>query len=102
MFTIVLMMYLQSNLDVMLVKTQATGQYRTRAACEAAALGKRRTLPVPQGYAGAWQDAVCVAINRGVDVVSAPGSELINLPGAGAGARDCPRDTSGRRDRHAR
>lgn len=68
MFTIILLIYLQSNLHVNLVGSTVVGEYATHASCEAAAAHKRGPLPVPRGYAAAWQDALCTPINRDVRV----------------------------------
>jgi hypothetical protein len=68
MFTIVLLLYLQQNLDVTLESSSLRGRYPSKKACEAAAVRLRGHLPTPQGYAAAWHDAVCMPINRGVTV----------------------------------
>lgn len=68
MYTIVLLIYLQSNLAVNLVGATVTGEFKTQAECRKAAVLKRGALPIPRGYAAAWQDAMCVPINRDVRV----------------------------------
>jgi len=68
MFTIILLLYLQQNRDVMLESSSLRGSYPSKKACEAAAVRLRGPLPTPQGYAAAWHDAVCMPIDRGVIV----------------------------------
>ena len=68
MFTIVLLLYLQWNLEVTLEGSSLRGAYRTRAECEGAALRLRGPLPTPRGYAAAWHDAMCMPIGRDVRV----------------------------------
>lgn len=68
MFTMILMLYLQQNLDVTLQDASPRGQFSTKAACEKAAVRLRGPLPAPQGFAAAWHDAVCVPIQRNVRV----------------------------------
>lgn len=79
MFTIVLLLYLQQNLDVTLESSSLRGRYPSKKACEAAAVRLRGPLPTPQGYAAAWHDAVCIPINRGVAVNDARPLELGKL-----------------------
>lgn len=64
MFTIVLLLYLQSNLEVTLESSSLRGVYRTRAECEAAAVRLRGPLPIPRSHDAAWYDAACLPINR--------------------------------------
>jgi hypothetical protein len=68
MFTIILLLYLQQNLDVTLDHASLRGQYRTKAECEAAATRLRGPVPIPRNYTAAWNDALCVPINRDVTV----------------------------------
>lgn len=68
MYTIVLLIYLQSGLSVNLAGATVSGEFNTLALCQKAALRKRGPLPIPRGYAGAWQDSMCVPINRDVRV----------------------------------
>jgi hypothetical protein len=68
MFTMILMLYLQQNLDVTLDGTRLHGHFRSKAECQAAAVRLRGPLPIPRGYSAAWQDAVCVPIARNVRV----------------------------------
>jgi hypothetical protein len=68
MFTMILLLYLQQNLDVTLERASLHGKYRDRAACEAAAVRLRGPVPIPSGYAAAWHDAQCMPIERNVRV----------------------------------
>ena len=68
MFTIILLLYLQQQLEVTLESSSLRGVYVTHAECEAAALRLRGPLPTPPSYAAAWHDAVCLPINRDVKV----------------------------------
>jgi hypothetical protein len=68
MYTIVLLIYLQSGLGVNLAGAAVTGQFDTQARCNQEAARKRGSLPIPRGYDAAWQDAMCVPINRNVRV----------------------------------
>jgi hypothetical protein len=68
MFTMILLLYLQQNLDVTLERASARGKYRDRAACEAAAVRLRGPVPIPAGYAAAWHDVQCMRIDRNVRV----------------------------------
>ena len=68
MYTMVLLIYLQSGLSVNLAGATVSGEFKTLALCQKAQARKRGPLPVPQGYAAAWQDAMCVPINRDVRV----------------------------------
>jgi hypothetical protein len=79
MFTIILMLYLQQNLDVTLDHASARGQFRSKAECEAQALRLRGPVPVPRNYSAAWNDALCVPINRQVRVNEGPPSDLGKL-----------------------
>jgi hypothetical protein len=68
MFTIILLLYMQQNLDVTLESSNLRGRYRTKTECEAAAVKLRGPLPTPRGYDAAWHDALCLPINRDVRV----------------------------------
>ena len=76
MYTMILLMYLQQNLDVSLDGTQLRGQYATQAACEAAAGKLRGPLPIPHNYAAAWQDAMCIKLAPNVRVNEAKPLDL--------------------------
>lgn len=64
----ILMLYLQQNLQVTLHDASPRGQFSTKAQCEKAAVRLRGPVPVPRGYAAAWHDVVCVPIQRDVRV----------------------------------
>ena len=68
MFTMILLLYLQQNLDVTLESGSLRGEFASGAACEEAAVRLRGALPTPEGHAAAWHDALCVPIARGVKV----------------------------------
>ena len=68
MYTIVLLIYLQSGLAVNLAGATVSGEFKTLALCQKAAVNKRGPFPVPRGYAAAWKDTLCVPINRDVRV----------------------------------
>ena len=68
MFTIILLLYLQQQLEVTLESSSLRGVYVTHAECEAAATRLRGPLPTPRSYAAAWHDAVCLPIDREVRV----------------------------------
>jgi hypothetical protein len=79
MFTMILLLYLQQNRDVMLESTSLKGSFETRKECEAAAVRLRGALPTPDGYAAAWHDAICIPINSGVIVNEGKPVELGKL-----------------------
>ena len=68
MYTMILLMYLQQNLDVSLDQANLKGQYMSQGDCEAAARKLRGPLPIPANYAAAWQDVMCVKIANNVRV----------------------------------
>lgn len=68
MYTMILLLYLQQNLDVTLERASLRGKFRERAACEAAAVRLRGPVPIPNGYAAAWHDVRCLPIERNVRV----------------------------------
>lgn len=68
MFTMILLIYLQAGRTVNLAGATVSGEFTTMAACQKAALRQRGPLPIPQGYAAAWQDTMCIPINRDVRV----------------------------------
>lgn len=84
MFTMILLLYLQQNLDVTLASSSLRGEFASSAACEEAAVRLRGALPTPEGHAAAWHDALCVPIARGVRVREGEPPEL------GALLRDHP------------
>ena len=79
MFTMILMLYLQQNMDVTLESTGLRGQYANRKECEAAAVRARGPLPIPKNYAAAWQDALCVPITSNARVNDTPPLEIARL-----------------------
>jgi hypothetical protein len=68
MFTMILMLYLQQHLDVTLESAKPHGEFKSRQECEAAAVRLRGPVPVPRTYSAAWQDALCVQVQREVRV----------------------------------
>jgi hypothetical protein len=79
MFTIILMFYLQQGADVTLDHASPRGQFRSKAECEAQAVRLRGPVPIPRNYAAAWNDALCVPINRQVRVNQEQPSDLGKL-----------------------
>lgn len=79
MFTMILLLYLQQNLDVVLEGSSLRGEFVSEAVCEAAAARLRGPLPTPQGHAAAWQDALCVPVARGVRVRQVGPADLARL-----------------------
>lgn len=68
MYTMILLLYLQQNLDVVLDQAKLRGQYPSAAVCETAARKLRGPLPIPRNYAAAWQDVLCIKVNSNVRV----------------------------------
>jgi hypothetical protein len=68
MYTMILLMYLQSGLDVSLDQANLRGEFKTRAACEAAADKLRGPIPIPRNVQAAWQDAMCIKLDNNVRV----------------------------------
>ena len=68
MFTMILLFYLQSGLAVNLAGATVSGEFSTQSMCQKEAARKRGPLPIPRGYDAAWQDTLCVPINREVRV----------------------------------
>lgn len=68
MFTMILLVYLQMGRTVSLAGAVPAGQFATLALCRQAAASKKGALPIPRGYAAAWQDSLCVPIDRDVRV----------------------------------
>jgi hypothetical protein len=68
MYTMILLLYLQQGLDVTLDQANLRGEYRSKAACEDAARPLRGPLPIPRNAQAAWQDVMCVKLNRNVHV----------------------------------
>jgi len=76
MYTMILLLYLQSGADVTLDGARLHGAYRDRAACERAAPALRGAVPIPFGYAAAWQDATCTPVVRNARVREGPALDL--------------------------
>lgn len=68
MYTMILLLYLQSGLDVTLDQANLRGEFRTKAACEAAAAKLRGPIPIPRNVQAAWQDVMCIKLNPNVGV----------------------------------
>lgn len=68
MYTMILLLYFQQNLEVTLDQANLRGQYARQADCEAAARRLRGPLPIPHDTQAAWQDALCIRINDNVSV----------------------------------
>jgi hypothetical protein len=68
MFTMISLIYLQMGLTVNLAGATVSGEFKTLALCQKAAVRQKGPLPIPRGYAAAWQDTLCVPINREVRV----------------------------------
>jgi hypothetical protein len=64
----ILLLYLQSGLDVTLDQANLRGVFKTRAACEAAGEKLRGPIPIPRNVQAAWQDVMCIKINNNVQV----------------------------------
>jgi hypothetical protein len=79
MFTIILMLYLQQGQDVTLESAAPHGQYATHDACEKAAARLRGPLPIPRGYAAAWNQAQCVPVPRNIRVNDAAPVDLAKV-----------------------
>lgn len=60
MFTMILLIYLQSGLTVNLAGAIVSGEFNNLATCQKAAVRKRGALPIPRGYDAAWQDSMCI------------------------------------------
>jgi hypothetical protein len=64
----ILLLYLQSGLDVTLDQANLRGLFKTKAACEAAGEKLRGPIPIPHNVQAAWQDVMCIKINNNVQV----------------------------------
>jgi hypothetical protein len=67
-YTMILLLYLQSGLDVTLDQANLRGVFQTRAACEAAGEKLRGPVPIPRNVQAAWQDVMCIKIDNNVQV----------------------------------
>jgi len=79
MYTMILLLYLQGNLQVSLDGVRLRGSFPNRAACERAAVALRGAMPVPSGYDAAWQDVACTPVARGARVRDGPPLDLAAL-----------------------
>lgn len=68
MYTMILLLYLQQNLEVTLDSAKLRGQYPTVAACETAARALRGPVPIPRNVAAAWHDVLCIEVANNVRV----------------------------------
>jgi hypothetical protein len=68
MYTMILLLYLQSGLDVTLDQANLRGEFKSKAACEAAAAKLRGPIPIPRNVQAAWQDVMCIKLNPNVSV----------------------------------
>lgn len=68
MVTMILLLYLQTGLDVTLDGAHLRGEYRTMAECETEARKLRGPLPIPSNVQAAWQDVMCITVNDNVHV----------------------------------
>ena len=68
MYTMILLLYLQSGLDVTLDQANLRGEFRKKAECEAAAAKLRGPIPIPRNVQAAWQDVMCIKLNPNVSV----------------------------------
>ena len=68
MYTMILLLNLQSGLDVTLDQANLRGEFRSQEACEAQARKLRGPLPIPRNAQAAWQDVMCMRIANNVHV----------------------------------
>ncbi|MGZ5202976.1 MAG: hypothetical protein ACXWC4_24700 [Telluria sp.] len=68
MYTMILLLYLQSGLDVTLDQANLRGEFKSKAACEAAADKLRGPIPIPRNVQAAWQDVMCIKLDNKVRV----------------------------------
>jgi hypothetical protein len=68
MYTMILLLYLQSGLDVSLDQANLRGEFKTRAACEAEGEKLRGPIPIPRNVQAAWQDVMCIKLAPNVSV----------------------------------
>lgn len=68
MYTMILLLYLQSGLDVTLDQANLRGEFRSMGECEAAARKLRGPVPIPRNVQAAWQDVMCIGLAPNVSV----------------------------------
>jgi hypothetical protein len=68
MYTMILLLYLQSGLDVTLDQASLRGEFKFRADCETVAEKLRGPVPIPRNVQAAWQDVMCIKLNPNVSV----------------------------------
>lgn len=68
MYTMISLIYLQMGLAVNLAGATVSGEFPSLVLCQKAAARQKGPLPIPRGYAAAWQDTLCVPVNRDVRV----------------------------------
>lgn len=76
MYTMIVLLYLQGNLQLSLDGVCLRGAFPSRAACERAAVPLRGAVPVPTGYDAAWQDVACTPVARNARVREGPPLDL--------------------------
>jgi hypothetical protein len=64
----ILLLYLQSGLDVTLDQANLRGLFKTKAACETAGETLRGPIPIPRNVQAAWQDVMCIKLDNNVRV----------------------------------
>lgn len=79
MYTMILLLYLQQGIDVTLDGVRLRGSFHDRGACDKAAAALRGAMPVPRGYAAAWQDTACTPVARNARVREGPPLDLAAL-----------------------
>jgi len=68
MYTMILLLYLQSGLDVTLDQANLRGEFRSMGECETAARKLRGPIPIPRNVQASWQDVMCIRIAPNVSV----------------------------------
>lgn len=79
MYTMILLLYLQSGQDVTLDQANLHGEFRSRRACETAAEKFRGPIPIPRNVQAAWQDVMCIKLDPNVSVNQTKPVELGRL-----------------------
>jgi hypothetical protein len=68
MYTMILLLYLQRDSDVTLDGVRLRGTFPNLPACQRAAVPLQGAVPIPRGYAAAWQDVACTRVARNARV----------------------------------